>query len=144
MIRTVDIKSDGKDFKVTCDANSIRNAIADMRTKYDEFYYVPYGESHDGENPYINKEDYLKNIDTFEKAFESMIETEHLQQYVDDAKKKKNGMLYKGRIVKRLDCANTHYVTDWHCTWIYEVIKIKAISEDTLKFVCETYTDTPG
>lgn len=128
-------------FKIICDIDDIYNSIESEKDEFEENIFVEYGITEHEET--LDEEQYIRNVEEMKNEFEEMLEKENLIELINKAEKKKNGTLYRNRVVKEIPCNNCTFITDWNNTWIYRRIKVKSIDDNTLEITCDMKTDTP-
>lgn len=136
-------KIEKNEFKVICDKDYILNQIEQERNSYEENYYQPYY-SVGYEDGYLLKEKYNENLDDIIRHLDKLTTEESMNNFIEVAKKKKNGTFYNNRVIKRIGCDNTVFITEWHNTWIYNALTVKAIGDLTIRISYEKVTDTPA
>lgn len=129
--------------KLTLNINipDIEQKILNLHLEYHEDLYVPYGKSLEFGDKALNEEEYNINIKTFLKEFREV--TQNLNKIIDDFPKKKNGTFNRKNVEYLACCNNCIAIHEWHNTWIYYVIKVKARNDTTLDVTFEEITDTP-
>ncbi len=127
-------------FEFKFDKKSLHKAIESMRNEWEDNNFVSYGT----DSPSLNKEQFDKNCDMMLEHLDRMTTPKFQQWCIDNADRKKNGTFYKGRIVSREICDNCVFITEWHNTWIYDALTVKAISDTQLELTLNSITDTPG
>jgi len=132
-----------KEFRVVCDKERILKSIQSDREEFEDNYYQRcYTVGHD--DGYLTEDEFNENLDEMVEELEAVTTEEFMSNAIDKAQKKKNGTFYKNRIFREVGCDNTVYITEWHNTWIYNTLSIKAIDDYTLEIRYEKKTDTPG
>jgi hypothetical protein len=134
------------DFKFVADETALRERIEKLRKQYEERAFVRYedGEDFSDFKGYLTEPQYQANLDEFSKELDKMLTPEFQHWAIDNAPRKKNGTFYKGRVVKRVGNDNCIFIQEWHNTWIYECLTVKAIDDLTLELTIQALTDTPG
>lgn len=128
-----------REFIVTCDKESIKRELQSDLQDFEENSYVEYYTVDD----YLTQEQYEDNVVAIMKALDEYTTIDKMQELILLADKKKNGTFYKRRIASQEACGNCHYFCEWHNSWSYKVLKVKAVSDTELRIVYETVTDTP-
>lgn len=134
------------EFHFRVDQEAIQKRIDEQRTHFVEGDFVRYedGEDFSDFKGYLTAEQYQANLDDFQKEFEKMLTPEFQHWAIDNAPRKKNGTFYKGRVVKRVGCDNCIFIQEWHNTWLYDALTVKAVDDYTLELTIGSITDTPG
>lgn len=131
------------EFSVICDKEGILSQILRERCKFEENYFQRYY-TIGYEDGYLSNEEYNQNLDKMVQALERMTTEEYMSNIIDVAQKKKNGTLYKGRVADAVDCDNCKFIIEWHNTWIYNQLKVKAVDDKTLEITYSEKADTPA
>lgn len=131
-----------KNLKIVIDAEDIEKNILSLKEKFEENLYSNYGESEEFGNEYLTKEEYHKNVDKFLKDFRNSIVD--VNEIVENFPKKKDGTFNKRNVRELARCNNCIAIQDWNNTWIYEIVKVYAENDTTLKVVLYKKVDTPA
>ena len=130
------------EFRIICNKSSILKELEDEIASYEEGVYVGYLET--GGDGYLSKDQYLKNIEDIKCVLDDYLEDKKLIEFIERVKKKKDGTFYKGRVVETARCDNCTYFEEWHNTWTYNELKVKAIDDTILSISYSQKVDTPG
>lgn len=134
-------------FKIVVNEDSIVNSIRNMKSDFEENWYVWYGSSPEfGEDnfEYITKQEFEKNINQFLNTFMSYITEIGLKDIIARFPRKKNGTFNRRNLVELASCNNCIVIHEWHNTWIYYVVKVVSWDDCTLNIELHKKTDTPG
>ena len=134
-------------FKIVVNEDSIVNSIRNMKSDFEENWYVWYGSSPEfGEDnsEYITKQEFEKNINQFLNTFMSYITEFGLKDIIARFPRKKNGTFNRRNLVELASCNNCIVIHEWHNTWIYYVVKVVSWDDCTLNIELHKKTDTPG
>ena len=131
-----------KYFFVKYDKEYVVNQLKEMRDSY-ENYYVEYGFILESGGSYLSKEEYEKNYDQMIEFAESISE-EKLEDILKEFPRKKSGWLNLRNVEYLYRCNNTQYISEWHNTWIYQTLKVKAKDDMTLEVFLYEMVDTPA
>lgn len=123
------------------DISDIEHKILNLKTEYEDFLYVPYGKSLEFGDKALNEEEYNENIETFLNEFREAAKNPN--KIIDDFPKKKNGTFNRKNVVYLAECKNCVAIHEWHNTWIYYAVKVKARNDTILDVTFEKITDTP-
>lgn len=131
------------EFTIVCDKEEIKAEIEAERTHFEEnsfqrYYTVGY------EDGYLTQEEYNKNLDEMISVLDEITTEVKMQEFIQSAKKKKDGTFYKNRVVFRKGCDNTKFITEWHNTWIYNALSVSPSNDLTLRISYISITDTPA
>lgn len=129
-------------FQVICDKDSILQTLESEREAYEGDIYVAFRCTDD--DGYLGKEEYLKNVEEISETLDDWLKEDSLIGFIEKAQKKKSGTFYKGRVIDTKGSGNCIYFTEWHNTWAYNELKVKAISDTVLKITYVNKNDTPG
>lgn len=130
-------------FVFEADIDGIKEQIEYEKSQFEDNYYQRYY-TVGYDDGYLTKTEHEENLNNVIHMLEKMTKIEHINEMIDSAKKKKNGTLYKGRIADSYDCDNTVFITEWHNTWIYNRLVVKAINDTMLLLSYEKTTSTPA
>lgn len=131
-----------KELVIKIDKEDIENKILELKDEWEETHYVHYGESEIFGDPYITKEEYDENIDQFLAEFRKAISDPDI--LIKDFPKKKNGTFNRRNMKVLSRCRNCVAIHEWHNTWIYKTIKLKAWDDTTLVVSFVEEVDTPA
>lgn len=140
------VKEGKREFKITVAIEYITNEIEALKSKYEDKRYVRYGTSpefHEKDFTYINKEEYIDNIEKFKCEFMEHTAEDALKKIIEDFPRKKNGTFNRRNTKLLAECSNCEVIHEWHNTWIYQVIKVVADSDIELRIVMYREIDTP-
>jgi hypothetical protein len=124
----------------TCDVEQVTARLQDLSTDYDEDEQYVRLETEDE----LTKEQYFEELTSFIASFSEMTTIEYAKDVLNNYPLKKNGTYYKGRIYKRVRFDACYFFQEWHNTWEYETLTIKAISDTEIELTIQRVTDTPG
>lgn len=131
-----------KELTIVINKEEIEKQILALKDEWSENTYVHYGESQEWDDPYLTKEEYEKYVDEFLADFrKSIVNPDKL---IADFSKKKNGTFNKRNSKKLVSCGNCIAIHEWHNTWIYKVIKLRAADDTTLHVFFTEEVDTPA
>lgn len=131
-----------KNFSISFDADNIISGLNSKKGEYIEDCYLPYYTLYEDGKCYT-KEEYDKNIDKMIE-YVNNITSEDLENIIKGWTRKKSGSFNKRRIKVLYDCENCRYISEWHNTWIYDQLKVVAISDTELNIVLYEKVDTPA
>lgn len=129
------------ELSVVFDKDELKKQIESEMDNFREGY-VPNGFF--PEEGYLDKETYQKNIKDMLSVLEKITAESKLIEFIEKARKKKNGTFYKKGICYRKGCENSWYICEWHNTWIYMALVVSAISDTTLLMSYKEIVDTPA
>lgn len=129
------------ELSIIFDKDELRKQIESHITKYAEGY-VPNGFF--PEEGTLDEETYRKNIEDMLGLLDKITTETKLVEFIEKARKKKNGTFYKKGICFRQGCENSWYICEWHNTWIYMALVVSAISDTTLLMSYKEIVDTPA
>lgn len=131
-----------KELTIVINKEEIEKQILALKDEWSEHKYVHYGESQEWDDPYLTKEEYEKYVDTFLADFrKSVADPDDL---ITDFPKKKNGTFNRRNSKELASCGNCIAIHEWHNTWIYKVIKLRAADDTTLHVFFTEEVDTPA
>ncbi|MBQ8218279.1 MAG: hypothetical protein IJZ79_03145 [Bacilli bacterium] len=130
-----------KNLTIIANVEQIENNILNLKDKF-EPYYVKYGESLEWNNTPFTKEEYDKNVDVFLEDFKKSVV--NLNSIIESFPKKKNGTFNRRNVIYLAECENCICIHEWHNTWIYQTVKVSAISDTELEIVLYEKVDTPA
>lgn len=131
-----------KELKLIIDAEGIEKQILSLKDKFEKERYVTYGNSQEFGDKTLTVDEYNNNVDVFLNDFrESII---NIDSIVESFPKKKNGTFNRRNVIELASCNNCVAIHEWHNTWIYQVVKVYALDDTTLKVVLYEKVDTPA
>lgn len=131
-----------KELRLIVDVEGIEKEILSLKDKFEEERYVTYGESQEFGDKTLTIDEYNNNIDVFLNDFKSSIT--NIDRIIENFPKKKNGTFNKRNVRELASCNNCVAIHEWHNTWIYQVVKVYAFDDTTLKVVLYEKVDTPA
>lgn len=132
-----------KEFKINFEPG-IEAAILNTKNNFEDGMYWHYYESAElsSTDKPLTKEEYMSNVDQFLADYKtSIVDT---QKIIDEFPRKKNGSFNRKNVQILASCDNSIYICEWHNTWIYYQVVVKASDDYTLNVFLREYTDTPG
>ena len=131
-----------KALKLIISPETIEKSIIELKNKFEEGVYVSYGKSQEFGDPSLTKDEYNKNVDEFLSDFKRSIT--NIDSIISNFPKKKNGTFNRRNVKVLASCNNCIAIHEWHNMWIYQVVKVYAIDDTTLKVVLYETVDTPA
>ena len=131
-----------KELTIVINKEEIEKQILALKDAWSENTYVYYGESQAWDDPYLTKEEYEKYVDEFLADFrKSVADPDDL---IAGFPKKKNGTFNRRNSKELTSCGNCIAIHEWHNTWIYKIIKLRAADDTTLHVFFTEEVDTPA
>lgn len=131
-----------KELNLIINPETIEKSIIELKNKFEEGVYVSYGKSQEFGDASLTKDEYDKNVDDFLSDFKRSIT--NIDSIISNFPKKKNGTFNRRNVRELASCNNCIAIHEWHNTWIYQVVKVYAIDDTTLKVVLYEKVDTPA
>lgn len=137
--------NDGKNtFIIKCSKEHLLNQAQELMNQFEPDTYVAYGTSPEWDDPCFDETTYKQNVQEFIQDIDKLINEESARHFVSIMPRKKNGKFAKNRIHEICSCKNCQVLHEWHNTWIYQQVIVKALDETTLEISMRSYTNTPG
>lgn len=140
---TFSIESQNKLFQVSMNKDHLLQLANKLKSEFKDGEFVQYGKIPEMGDPFLTKEEYDANLQSFIQDIEQISEN-YLKTMLNTLPRKKNGMLKKNRIAPICECNNSTYICEWHNTWIYPQVYARVESENEVVVLFRMYTDTPA
>lgn len=141
----VKITESKKEFSIEVNVDNILKEIENLKLEFETDSFVNYGEIPEYDDiDCLSKDKYLENIENFKKTFLEKMNEDFLIEIMKNWNRKKNGTFHRRNVKELVSCNNCIFITEWHNTWIYHVIKVVAVDDYNLKIELCKKTDTPA
>lgn len=120
-------------FTIQANKDNILKEAASLKSGFEPDMYVAYGDSQEHDDPCLTKEQFEQNANDFYAKVNDCLNEEVLSNIIKNWPRKKNGTFNRRNMQELAECNNCIYICEWHNTWIYQVLKVNALDDNTLQ-----------